>query len=165
MMVIRYLIENTNIDRIEFVASKIYWGLEAIIISIGIYLSGLAKQRVGLHRHLYFRLFQAESSFLNPDYKWIWVIISIACFVVALYALYMTRKKIQFCYRFSWRIHWIIIASFSLVILMFILLFNGSTNWIIYPYFILGFVIMSIGNFIGNALIYFFHPETKPCAI
>ena len=146
-------------------ASRIYWALEAIIIGIGIYLNELASQRSGLHRHFYFRLYQAESSFFNPEFKWIWIIISIASFIFALYALYLTRKKIQFCYRFSWRVHWVIIASFSLAVLVTILLFNGSTDWLMYPYFIIGFIVMGTGNLIGNALIYFFHPETKVCAV
>lgn len=146
-------------------ASKIYWTLEAFIIGIGFYLNHLASQRAGLHRHLIYRLYQVESTFLNPQYKWIWIILAAACLIFAGYALYLTKREIQFCYRFSWRVHWSIIASFSLVVLIIILLFNGTTQWILYPYFIVGMVLMSIGNLVGNTLIYFFHPETKACAI
>lgn len=146
-------------------ASKIYWTLEIIIISMGFYLNNLSAKRAGLYRHLYFRLSQAESSFLNPTYKWVWILFLASIVVLALYALYKTKSKIQFCYRFSWRIHWLIIASFSLAILMMILLFNGSIDWIIYPHFIAGLVIMGVGNLTGNILIYIYHPETKACAV
>ena len=146
-------------------ASKILWFFELVIIAVGSWLNFFVKKRMGLFRHFTFRLNQAESSFLANDCHWIWYSFAILGFLIAVLALWQANRRIQFCYRFSWRVHWSIILGICLAVILILAFFSEGKIFIMYPYFLVGLPILALTNLIGCLLIFIFHPNSRACEL
>lgn len=145
-------------------ASKIYWILEVLVLSVGLFLNDYSSKRSGLYRHLFYRLYQAETTIINESTKWLWIIGSVLIVLLGFLALSFTDRKIQFCYRFTWRVHWKLLILFAAFIIFCLFVFHGNQEFLMYPYFVVGLSILGLFNLMGCLLIFFFHPEQFSCS-
>ncbi|MCR8968567.1 hypothetical protein [Facklamia sp. 7083-14-GEN3] len=143
--------------------SKIYWVIEILILISGFFVNNYASKRSGLYRHVYYREFQFNQFWFAENYRWIWFVVAISILLIAIIAILKTKKWIQSCYQFSWKIHWIILVIISLFELVIMSFFADKSVFIMYPYFLLGLPLLGVGNLIACLLIFFFHRQTKEC--
>ncbi|MGX7144207.1 hypothetical protein ACWODI_01350 [Facklamia languida] len=146
-------------------ASKIYWTIEGLILLVGLALNHYASQRMGLYRHLVYRRSLLDQELFATVYQKYWILAACLLILLALVAIYRTRRVIQVCYRFSWRVHWSLIASLALLEILLLTFFDNRSNFLMFPYFVLFIPAMACVNLIGCILIRIFHPNQKNCQI
>lgn len=144
-------------------ASKIYWTMESLILIVGLWLNQYAHQRMGLYRHLIYKRTEIEQSILASDSHLYWWLASGLLILLALFAIYRTRQKIQYCYRFSWRVHWGIIAFLAVLLLVILQCLPNQTSFLMLPYFVIYIPLLAAGNLIGCLLIRIFHSNQTDC--
>lgn len=144
-------------------ASKIYWTIEGLILMVGFALNHYASQRMGLYRHLVYRRSLLDQGLLATIQQKYWILAACLLILLALVAIYRTRRVIQVCYRFSWRVHWSLIASLALLEILLLTFFNNRSNFLMFPYFVLFIPAMACVNLIGCILIRIFHSNQKNC--
>ena len=146
-------------------ASKIYWTIEGLILLVGLALNHYACQRMGLYRHLVYRRSLLDQELFATVHQKYWIRAACLLILIALVAIYRTRQVIQFCYRFSWRVHWSFIAGLSLLEILLLSFFDNQSNFLMFPYYVLLIPAMACVNLIGCILIRIFHPNQKNCQI
>lgn len=146
-------------------ASKIYWTIEGLILLVGLALNHYASQRMGLYRHLVYRRSLLDQELFATVHQKYWILAACLLILLALVAIYRTRQVIQFCYRFSWRVHWSFIAGLSLLEILLLSFFDNQSNFLMFPYYVLLIPAMACVNLIGCILIRIFHPNQKNCQI
>ncbi|EHR38182.1 hypothetical protein ACWOB1_01355 [Facklamia languida] len=142
-------------------ASKIYWTIEGLILMVGFALNHYASQRMGLYRHLVYRRSLLDQGLFATIQQKYWILAACLLILLALVAIYRTRQVIQVCYRFSWRVHWSLIASLALLEILLLTFFNNRSNFLMFPYFVLFIPAMACVNLIGCILIRIFHSNQK----
>ena len=144
-------------------ASKVYWVFEVLVLILGWVINQYARQRMGLYRHLYFRLSQAQEGFLAAEYQGYLIFIGVVLISIAILAIWRTEALIQTCYRFSWRGHWIMVTLLSALALALLWRFSMEQSFLMLPYFIVGIAVMAFVNGLLAIGIRYFHPADQAC--
>ena len=144
-------------------ASKVYWVFEVLVLMLGWVINQYSRQRMGLYRHLYFRLSQAQQGFLAAEYHGYLILIGVVLILIAILALWRTKTLIQTCYRFSWRGPWIMVTLLSALALGLLWRFSMEQSFLMLPYFIVGIAVMAFINCLIALGIRHFHPADQAC--